>query len=174
GNRDRHMAPHGVYPAAGEDLWVAIAVRDDDQWHALCDVIGKPELTSDPRFSTLEARLANQDALDDTLSEWTGERNKGEVEALLQARGVPAHALASSAEALLDPQLIHRGHFVQLEHDIHGTTTVEGSRFRLSRTPAKIEHSAPTFGQHNFHVLETILGYDTDRIADLAAAGVLE
>ena len=174
GNRDRHMAPHGVYPAAGEDLWVAIAVCDDEQWHALCDVIGQPELPSDPRFSTLEARLANQDALDDTLSEWTGERKKGEVEALLQARGVPAHALASSAEALLDPQLIHRGHFVELEHDIHGTTTVEGSRFRLSRTPAKIEHSAPTFGQHNFHVLETILGYNTDRIADLAAAAVLE
>ena len=174
GNRDRHMAPHGVYPAAGDNRWVAIAVRDDEQWRALCDVIGQPGLASDKRFATLAERLANQDELDAIVSEWTRERENGEAETLLQARGVAAHAVQDSAEALRDPQLVHRGHFVELEHEIHGTTTVEGSRFRLSRTPAKIEHSAPTFGQHNFHVLETILGYNTDRIADLAAAGVLE
>ena len=73
-----------------------------------------------------------------------------------------------------DPQLAHRDHFVEVPHEIHGTSIVEGSRFRLSRTPAKIERSGPTFGQHNFHVLESILGYDADRIAELAAAGVLE
>ena len=175
GNRDKHMAPHGVYPAAGDDLWVAIAATDDEQWRALCGVIGQPELASDTRFATLEARLANQDELDGIVSEWTRERAKGEAETLLQARGVAAHAVQNSAEALKDPQLVHRGgHFVELPHDIHGTTTVEGSRFRLSRTPAKIERAAPTFGQHNFHVLETILGYDAERIADLAAAGVLE
>ena len=175
GNRDRHMAPHGVYPAAGDDRWVAIAVADDEQWRTLCDVIGQPELASDKRFVTLDARLANQDELDGTLSEWTRQREKGEAEALLQARGVPAHAVGSStAEALQDPQLMHRGHFVELPHDIHGTTTVEGSRARLSRTPAKIERAGPTFGQHNQHILETILGYSQERIAELAAAGVLE
>jgi len=175
GNRDRHMAPHGVYRAAGEDRWVAIAIRDDEQWRALCDVMGRPALASDKRFAILDDRLANQDELDAILSEWTRECEKGEAEALLQARGVPAHALSSSsAEALEDPQLMHRGHFVELPHEIHGTTTVEGSRFQLSRTPAKIERAAPTFGRDNFYVLETILGYDAERIAELAAAGVLE
>ena len=61
-----------------------------------------------------------------------------------------------------------------MEHRLPGKITVEGSRFQLSRTPAKIERAGPTFGQDNQHVLETILGYDADRIAELAAAGVLE
>lgn len=174
GNSDRHMAPHGVYPSAGEDQWVAIAVRDDEQWRSLCDVMKQPELASDERFASLESRLANQDELDTILSGWTSQREKGDAETALQARGVPAHAFQNSAERLEDSQLVHRGHFIELPHEIHGTTTIEGSRFQLSRTPAKIEHAAPTFGQHNFHVLETILGYDTNRIADLAAAGVLQ
>jgi crotonobetainyl-CoA:carnitine CoA-transferase CaiB-like acyl-CoA transferase len=174
GNRDPRMAPHGVYPAAGDDLWVAIAVRDDEQWRALCDVIGQRELASDKRFAALDARLANQDDLDAIVSEWTREREKGRAEALLQARGVAAHAVQDSAEALRDPQLVHRGHFVELPHEVHGTTTVESSRFRLSRTPAKIERAGPTFGRDNFYVLETILGYGAERIAELAAAGVLE
>ena len=61
-----------------------------------------------------------------------------------------------------------------LEHPIHGTTTVEGSHFRLSRTPARVERAAPTFGRDNYEVLSDILGYDADRIAELAAAAVLE
>ncbi|MCH8950352.1 MAG: CoA transferase [Chloroflexi bacterium] len=174
GNRDPHMAPHGVYPAAGDNRWVAIAVRDDEQWRALCDVIGQPGLASDKRFATLAERLANQDELDAIVSEWTREREKGEAETLLQARGVAAHAVQDSADALRDPQLVYRGHFVELPHEIHGTTTVEGSRFRLSRTPAKIERAGPTFGQHNQHILETILGYSQERIVELAVASVLE
>lgn len=175
GNRDRDMAPHGVYPAAGDDLWVAIAVANDEQWRALCDVIGRDDLATDKRFSRPEARLTNQDELDAIVGDWTSEREKGEAEALLQARGVPAHALAhGTAEALQDPQLVHRDHFVELPHEIHGTTTVEGSRFRLSRTPAKIDRAAPTFGRDNFYVLETILGYSPEHIAELAAAGILE
>ena len=61
-----------------------------------------------------------------------------------------------------------------MEHDIVGATTVEGSRFRLSRTPAQIERAAPSFGRDNFEVLTEILGYDGERVADLAAAGVLQ
>ncbi len=174
GNRDPQMAPHGVYPAAGENRWVAIAVGSDEQWRALCDVLGRPELASDERFATLEARLAHQDELDDIVSDWTRQREMGEAEAALQARGVPAHAVQNSTEAVRDPQLLHRGHFVRLDHEVHGTTTVEGSRFRLSRTPARIERSAPTFGRDNQYVLETLLGYSQERIAELAAAGVLE
>ena len=90
------------------------------------------------------------------------------------ARGTPAPVVQNSEEPCAAPQLAQRGHFVQLPHDIHGTTTVEGSHFRLSRTPARIERPGPTFGQHNQHVLETILGYDAERIAELAAASVLE
>ncbi len=174
GNRDPHMAPHGVYPAAGDDRWAAIAVANDEQWRSLCDVLGRNELASDQRFATTEARLANQDVLNDILSRWTQQRGASEVQEALQARGVPAHAQTNSTEAMRDPQLLHRGHFVEVPHDIHGTTVIEGSRFKLSRTPARIERPGPTFGRDTQYVLETILGYGPERIVELAAAGVLE
>ncbi len=174
GNRDLHMAPHGVYPVAGEDRWVAIAVATDDQWRALCEAIGNPELEADDRFAVAAARLSHQDDLDTILSAWTKLRSAEEAEERLQSRGVPAHVVQNSPELYADPQLQHRGHFVEVPHEIHDPTTVEGSRFKLSRTPAKIERAGPTFGQHNQYVLETILGYSEEKIADLVASGVLE
>ena len=174
GNRDPHMAPHGVYPATGDDRWVAIVVRSDEEWRTFCQIIEQPDLAGDERFASLQARLAHQDELDDIVAEWTKSQGEKEIEGVLQARGIPAHVVQNSPELSVDPQLAHRGHFVEVPHEVHGTTTVEGSRFTLSRTPAKIERPGPTFGQHNQHILETILGYDSDRIAELTAAGVLE
>ena len=88
--------------------------------------------------------------------------------------GFMAAALAGFYGLTGWPDRAPAGTAVALPHDVHGTSWVEGSRFRLSRTPARIERAAPTFGRDNFYVLETILGYDAGRIAELAAAGVLE
>ena len=174
GNRDAHLAPHGVYPAAGEDRWVAIAAGADEQWQALCEAMERPELLRDERFATAAARLAHQDELDAILAEWTKGQEAEEAEATLQARAVPASVVQNSGEMYADPQLAHRGHFVEVEHPTHGTITVEGSHFRLSRTPARFARAAPTLGQDNQYVLETLLGYSTERIGELVAEGVLE
>ena len=173
GNVDPQLSPHGVYPAAGDDRWIAIAARDDADWTAIVEVIGSADLASDDRFATIEGRLDHREALDEAMAAWTATLDEGEIEATLQAHDVPAHVVQNSAECFRDPQLLHRGHFVELEHELLGTTTVEGSRFRLSRTPARIERSAPTFGRDNMHVLTEILGYDGDRVAEVAAAEVL-
>ena len=79
----------------------------------------------------------------------------------------------NSPELVMDPQLLHRNHFIELAHATMGTVTIEGSRFELSRTPAKVEFAGPTFGEHNHYVLQEILGYDNQRIAELANARVL-
>jgi benzylsuccinate CoA-transferase BbsF subunit len=96
------------------------------------------------------------------------------MEAHLQARGVPATVVRTLHELANDPQLVRRGHFAQLTPPKYGTTTVEGSRFRLSRTPAHVTGAAPTIGRDNQYVLETILGSGEERITELAAARVLE
>ena len=90
--------------------------------------------------------------------------------------GVPAHVVQNSPEALADPQLQHRNHFVEVTHSSQpdGRTYVEGSRFVLSRTPATFSRGGPTFGEDTFEVLTDVLGYDGDRIADLAVAEALE
>jgi crotonobetainyl-CoA:carnitine CoA-transferase CaiB-like acyl-CoA transferase len=173
GNADAHLAPHGVYPAAGQDRWLAIAICTEAQWQALCEVMRRPDLGHDSRFATLAARLRHREALDTIVAAWTREHSAPKAEAMLQARGVPASAVQNSQELSNDPQLIHRGHFVQLPDPLHDTTTVEGSRFRLSRTPARLERAGPTLGRDNQYVLETILGYSSERIAALTAAGIL-
>jgi benzylsuccinate CoA-transferase BbsF subunit len=174
GNRDFEMAPHGIYPAAGEDRWLALAVQTDQQWQALCSVMGKPSLTDDVRFATQEARLQHQDELDDIISAWTKTQDRFVLEEMLQARGVAAGAVRTLHELEHDPQLQHRKHFVPLKHHTLGTVTVEGPRFRMSRTPAEVKRAAPTWGQDNQYVLEQILGYSEEKITELVAAEVLE
>ena len=87
--------------------------------------------------------------------------------------GVAAHVVQNSAECVRDPQLRHRGHFARVSHAVHGEICVEGSRFKLSRTPARVERGGPELGEHNGFVLQELLGYDPDRCADLIAAGAL-
>ena len=101
------------------------------------------------------------------------ERAPAEAEAVLQAAGVPAHAVIRASSAVADPQLAHRGHLVRVPHSLHGESVVEGSRFRLSRTPAVIGQP-PAVGEHTEQVLKDILGYDDERIAALAAAGAFD
>jgi benzylsuccinate CoA-transferase BbsF subunit len=185
GNRDPEHAPHGVYPAAGrtraagadeaiDDRWIAIAVTSDAEWQALCAVMERPDLAGDARFADAAGRRAHADALDALVAEWTAPRDAAVLEAALQARAVPAHAVQTSRDLVRDPQLAHRGHFVTVAHPMGGTTVVEGSRFVLSRTPASPPDAAPSYGRDNDVVLREILGYDDEAITALVAEGVLE
>jgi benzylsuccinate CoA-transferase BbsF subunit len=92
----------------------------------------------------------------------------------LQEHDIAASVVQRLYDLYDDPQLQHRGHFVPREHPLHGTITVENSRFILSRTPAWIGRTAPTLGRDNHEVLGTILGYSAERIAALEAQGVLQ
>jgi crotonobetainyl-CoA:carnitine CoA-transferase CaiB-like acyl-CoA transferase len=96
------------------------------------------------------------------------------LSARLQAAGVPAHAVQSSADLSADPQLALRGHFVSVQHPREGESWVEASRIRLSRTPARVPRVAPSLGGDNQHVLRELLGYDDERIAQLAVAEALQ
>ena len=99
-------------------------------------------LADDNRFATSEARLQHQDELEDIVSAWTRTQDRFVMEDMLQARGVSAGAVRSLHEQATDPQLLHREHFIPLEHNTLGTVTVEGPRFHLSRTPAEVNSAA--------------------------------
>lgn len=173
GNSDAAFAPHGVYPAAGDDQWIAIVCRDDDEWRRLCAAMNNEDLARDSRYASAAGRLEHRDAIDSSIASWTRTLERADVESRLQSRGVPAHQVQNSADAYADPQFVHRGHFVALEHPVLGKFTVEGPRAKLSRTPATVLRAAPSLGQDNQHVLETILGYDETQITELAASGAL-
>ncbi len=173
GNSDAAFAPHGVYPAAGDDDWVAIVCRDDDDWRRLCGAMENEELARDARYASVAGGLEHREAIDSSIADWSRTLNRGAIESRLQSHGVPAHQVQNSADAYADPQFTHRGHFVALDHPSLGKFTVEGPRAKLSRTPAAVRRAAPSLGQDNQHVLERILGYDEARISELVASGAL-
>jgi crotonobetainyl-CoA:carnitine CoA-transferase CaiB-like acyl-CoA transferase len=173
GNRDDLFAPHGCYPVAGADQWIAIAVESDGGFQALCRELGAHALARDARFETARERRRNADALDAAIAALTRDREGAELEARLQEHGVACHRVQNSDAACADPQLRAREHFVRLESG-EAYTIVEGTRSRLSRTPARIRRGVPTLGRDNQEILTELLGYDEARVAALAAAGVLE
>ncbi len=173
GNADPDMVPHGCYATSGDDDWVAIAVRDERDWANLCLAMGMRELIDDARFADLAARKANEAALNALVAGWTAGLSALAVEYMLQAFGVPAHAVSNSAAAVADPQLQHRGHFIALEHPVHGVQTIEAAKGYLSETPPDYRSSAPMIGRDNDLVLREILGYDDEQIVQLAIADAL-
>ncbi len=169
GNGDADLAPHGVYPTAGEDQWIALVCTTDAAWQALATALGRPDLAG---LSTAE-RLGRRDELDALLSAWTAGQRGGDLEIRLQQLAVAAHMVQNSAACLADPQLAHRNHYVSVEHRFIGPVLVEGPRYQLSRTPGRTVRPGPGYGEHAFEVLSGLLGYEVERIAEIAAQGAL-
>jgi benzylsuccinate CoA-transferase BbsF subunit len=174
GNGDPNYAPHGVYPALGDERWIAIACGTEQHWRALCHAMNRDDLASDESFATAAARHLNGDQLDQIIGGWTRGLTAHAAEDLLQGLGIPAASLQDSKDVSNDPQLAHRGYLTEIDHPAYGKTVVEGPRFLLSSTPARIARAAPAVGGDNQYVLQALLGYDNGRITDLVAAGVLQ
>jgi crotonobetainyl-CoA:carnitine CoA-transferase CaiB-like acyl-CoA transferase len=173
GNRDEHMAPHGVYPCQGDDRWIAIAVQDDAAWQALRRELGDPAFARNPALDTAAGRLAHADALDAELAAWTRERDAVALAQQLQQAGIEAGIVAKERDLLDDPQLAHRGHFVPVAHPHLGTLLLERSGFRLSASPGGYHRAGPCLGEHGEAILREILGLDDAEIARLTAQEVL-
>ncbi|HZZ88493.1 MAG TPA: CoA transferase [Caulobacteraceae bacterium] len=165
------MAPHGIYPCSGDDEWVAIACRDDADWVRLSAEIGA-QWTADPPFASLEARLANQDALDAHLGGWTAGHGKFDVQRCLRAAGVPCSAVQKPQERVdQDPDT--EGLWPTVTHSAIGEVRVDGLPVRFSRTPWRIERGAPCLGEDNEAVFGRLLGIPPAEVAQLKAEGVI-
>jgi benzylsuccinate CoA-transferase BbsF subunit len=173
GNRSPYAAPHGVYPAVGEDRWVAISVLTDAQWHALVEVTGIERWRTDDSLRTAAGRMAQQQRIDDELAAWTASRTPDEVETACQARQVPAGVLQRAPEVLADPQLLHRGAFGWLDHPVIGRSVYTAPTMKLSRTPGTLRRAAPLLGEHTRAICVELLGMDETAVEELAAEGVL-
>lgn len=176
GNRHPWMAPHGCYPSKGNDAWVTIAVGTEEQWQALCRVIGHPEWVDDPRFATSLERWKHQAELGPVIAAWTRERDHYEAMRLLQDAGVPCGPVLNAKELLEDPHLKSRGFFWKTgvaEAPELGEVPIVGPLWKFSRTPGTFRSPAPRLGEHNAVVFGEILGMSAEEIAALEAEGVV-
>jgi len=173
GNAHAEFAPHGVYRCAGDDDWIAIAVRSDEGWRALSDLAARG-WAADPAFARLEARREHRGALDAEIEAWTVEHDKQRLMHELQRRGVAAGAVLTPPEWTVDPHLEARGYFSTLEH-------AEVGAFRSDGSPLRFEGdrgyegwwAAPCLGADNAEILSQLLGMSDAQIDELAALGVI-
>ncbi len=158
-------------PVRSADGWVMVAAVTQKNQEVLFDVIGRPELKTDPRFATVAAKESNWTQLLALIEAWTSQRSGAECESALMAAGVPCSRYRSVAEAMADPQVAERGLLAEL-----GT---EGARFkvanapyRLSATPTRARERLAGLGENTDEVLGEQLGLDRAALAALRAAGV--
>src|SRR5689334_16172370 len=173
GNRDPWMAPHGVFRAAGEDRWVAVAVEDDAAWGRFAKAIGRRELASDARYATAATRKAREDELDELVTAWTSTRSPEDVTAELQAAGVAAFTAATNEDLAEDPHLNQRGYFAELPHPEVGTRKHVGVPWRMSASDCRVRSAAPCLGADTDAVLRDVCDYSDVEIARLRETGAL-
>jgi len=177
GSPSRTSVPHGVYPAAGVDRWVAVSVRTDAEWDGLAAATALP-LFADPELRTAGGRAARAGDIDAALAAWTRSRDAADIMRLLQRHGVPAGVCQTAADRVdADPQLAARGFLVDLPHSEIGTWPVQNVPFRLSDTPARAGEptgrAAPCYGEDNRYVYGSILGLADEEIDRLAAEQII-
>jgi crotonobetainyl-CoA:carnitine CoA-transferase CaiB-like acyl-CoA transferase len=160
-NTDPAMRPHGVYPAAGDDEWIAVAIRDAADWQAVCAVIGRDDL----------AGAAPPDDADEAIADWTRRRPAEEAERILQEARVPAHHVVNATTAGADDHLAQRRMFVTTTYGGH-EALVTSTGYHFSSAEASVGR-VPRIGEDTVEVLRDRLGYSPARIEALATAGAI-
>jgi benzylsuccinate CoA-transferase BbsF subunit len=194
GNRHPTAAPHGAFPCSGtreegtgerstagppsapaaapaDDRWVAVAVYTDAQWQGLVDAMGRPAWAAEERFATLLGRKAHEDELEERIAAWTTGLDADTVAARLRAHGVPAAVVADAEDLHRDPQLLHRGHFLHLNHPVQGDFPFDALSYHLNGRVPQPPRAAPLMGQHNVEVYRDLLGLSEDEYRALEQDG---
>ncbi len=173
GNYDPVMAPYNNYPCLGEDKWVSVAVRTEEEWLGLVQAMGNPGWAQGENFVSKFQRLKHRKELDAHLAAWTSTRTAEDVTKTLQANGVAAAPVMDAEERLADPHFQERGLYREIEHPSLGQEPVFNLMWKLSRTPSSIRRHAPLMGEHNQQVFGDILGMPSEEINRLEEAKVL-
>jgi crotonobetainyl-CoA:carnitine CoA-transferase CaiB-like acyl-CoA transferase len=172
GNAHALVVPYQEFQT--QDLPMIITAGNDRLFAALCRVIGRSELSADPRYRRNSDRIANRDSLAAAIEAELAKRPAAEWTELLLDAGVPAAPINTMAEVFSDPHVLARDMLVEVEHASLGTIKLPGVPVKFSETPALARTAPPVLGQHTAEVLRELCDLDDVRIASLAERGIVQ
>ncbi|MCB2077538.1 MAG: CoA transferase [Novosphingobium sp.] len=173
GNFHPEMCPHAAYSCEGLD-WISIAAADEQQWQALCTVLGAPELVTDARFVSLEKRLENRHALDEAIAALVANQDAADLADRLRKAGVSAFKSMNSIDLCSDEFLWGREAYRMVSDHRNGTRPIIGPSWRISPDGPDVKRGAPLLGEHNDYVYREILGLPKEELDDLIARKVVD
>ena len=164
--------PHGAFRCRGTDEWVAIAIKNDEEWAQLVEEMGSPEWARELRFARASGRKQHEDDLERLVGQFTQGRERYELSHCLQQRGIAAGPVQNAADRCeRDTQLKERGYFIPLPQSEIGTWPVENFPARFQNTPISVGgppgRAAPLIGEDNDYVYREVLGLKPEEITAL-------
>ena len=155
GNQSSHTAPRNIY-ACADARFVAMSGSMQSMAIKIFDTIERPDLKTDPKFSTNDARVANRDALDAIIGEYIGARTQEENLKIFEAAGVTVGPVCSVADLMDHPFVTGREAIIEMEDRDLGSLPMHNIIPRLSETPGALRRPAPRLGEHTQEILDEL------------------
>ena len=171
GNRSTYASPHGVYKCQGKHRYCVITVFNDIEWKNFCEAINKPELGTNPEYSTILSRIKNVDQLDKIVEDWTILHNAEEVMELMQKAGIAAGVAQNGKDLDNDPQL--NNYYRDIDDQELGALPYRGMPVQFSEVDYEVKRS-PKLGEHNDYIYTQVLGVTDEEFAEMVSEGVFE
>lgn len=167
GNAHPDHAPYGVYPARGEDEWIAVCVTSDAQWQELTRLMNNPGLADSPQYSDAPARRRSAARLDAIIADWTRDHDAAQLAATLQSAGIPAGRASKNYQLLADPHLNERNFFIEIHEPDVGPKTYPGQAIRMAGINRDNWTHSARLGEHTCPILRELLGMTNHHITHL-------
>lgn len=169
GSGHPQIVPYQAFPTA--DGFVVVAAANERFWRGLCRAIGRPDLPQREEFRDNESRVRNREALEALLTEAFRQRETAAWVETLESEGVPNAPVNTVAQAVADPQILHREMVREIDHP-HGPIRLLAPPFQLASGALPLRMPPPLRGEHGREILQEV-GYGDEAIEELERGGVL-
>ncbi len=173
GNGHTRFFPHGIFAAEGDERWIALAVRSEPEWRALCDLIGRGDWAGDAELASAERRRERAGEIAEAVTAWTRSQERDTAVAQLVEAGIPASAVLELEERNEHPHFVERGLCYQHEFEGFDPCRIYSTPWLLSETPPEVTRGTPALGGDNDYVFKQLVELADDEIEDLKGQGVL-
>ena len=172
GNRHPALAP-GDHFQTRDGGYISMNAGSARMFPRLANLIGLPDLVTDPRFATPEARAKNTDAIHEIVAAWILQYDRDEAVRRLEEAGLPVGPIYTAEDIVRDPHFVEREMIIEVDDPAIGPTKMQGITPKLSETPGRVERGAPLLGEANREAYGGLLGLSDAELEHLAAAGVI-